>query len=90
MEALYISYSCRSSEKQQFCAEVFCALLFTLCRTGAARLLVVSRILENMVRPVTELSKQMEDTVKYSSIFIGGREKSRCSEDRTLPDLYAA
>ena len=37
VEALYVSYSCRSSEKQQFCAGIFCALLFTLCRTGATR-----------------------------------------------------
>lgn len=59
MEALYVPYQCRSSEKQQFCAEVFCALLL-LC-VGLV-LLVVSRILENMVRPVTELSKQMERT----------------------------
>ena len=37
MEALYVPYQCRSFGKQQFCAEVFCALLFTLRRTGAAR-----------------------------------------------------
>ena len=54
MEALYVPYQCRSSEKQQFCAEVF-VLSFLLC-VGLV-LLVVSRILENMVRPVTELVK---------------------------------
>ena len=59
VEALYVSYSCRSSEKQQFCAGIF-VLSFLLC-VGLV-LLVVSRILENMVRPVTELSKQMERT----------------------------